>query len=77
MATPGGVIVDYFERVQNVQSLMWDEYEVNRMMKNLILKTFDRVWEGALEYGVSLRLAAFVLALDKVCVAKKIRGIFP
>ena len=56
---------------------MWDEYEVNRMMKNLILKTFDRVWEGALEYGVSLRLAAFVLALDKVCVAKKIRGIFP
>ena len=77
VATPGGVIVDYFERVQNVQSLMWDEYEFNRMMKNLILKTFDRVWEGALEYGVSLRLAAFVLALDKVCVAKKIRGIFP
>lgn len=77
VATTGGVIVDYFERVQNVQSLMWDEYEVNRMMKNLVLKTFDRVWEESARTGLSLRQAAFVLALDKVCEAKRIRGIFP
>lgn len=77
VATIGGVIVDYFERVQNVQSLMWDEYEVNRMMKNLLLKTFDRVWEASVSGGISLRMAAFVLALEKVCEAKRIRGIFP
>ncbi len=77
VATTGGVIVDYFERVQNVQSLMWDEYEVNRMMKNLLLKTFDRVWAAAMSRGISLRMAAFVLALEKVCEAKRIRGIFP
>ena len=77
VATTGGVIVDYFERVQNIQSLMWDEYEVNRMMRNLLLKTFDRVWEAACAQRLSLRMASFVLALDKVCEAKRIRGIFP
>ena len=77
VATTGGVIVDYFERVQNVQSLMWDEYEVNRMMKNLLLKTFDKVWETAGRENLSLRMASFVLALEKVCDAKRIRGIFP
>ncbi|MBR5390259.1 MAG: glutamate dehydrogenase, partial [Clostridia bacterium] len=77
VATTGGVIVDYFERVQNVQSLMWDEYEVNRMMKNLLLKTFDKVWETAGREKFSLRMASFVLALEKVCDAKRIRGIFP
>ena len=69
--------MDYFERVQNVQSLMWDEYEVNRMMKNLLLKTFDKVWETAGRENLSLRMASFVLALEKVCEAKRIRGIFP
>lgn len=77
VATAGGVIVDYFERVQNVQSLMWEEYEVDRMMKSIILKTFDQVWEAAVQHGVSLRTASYVIALEKVCEAKRIRGIFP
>lgn len=77
VATTGGVIVDYFERVQNVQSLMWDAYEVNRMMKNLLLKTFDRVWAESGRTGLSLRKAAFSLALAQLCEAKRIRGIFP
>ncbi len=77
VATAGGVIVDYFERVQNVQSLIWDQFEVDRMMKNIILKTFDKVWEAAVSHGVSLRMASYVIALEKVCQAKKIRGIFP
>ena len=77
VATAGGVIVDYFERVQNVQSLIWEPYEVDRMMKNIILKTFDQVWEAAVRHGVSLRMASYVIALEKVCEAKRIRGIFP
>lgn len=77
VATAGGVIVDYFERVQNVQSLMWEAYEVDRMMKNIVLKTFDQVWEAAVRHGVSLRVASYVIALEKVCEAKRIRGIFP
>ena len=77
VATAGGVIVDYFERVQNIQSLIWEQYEVDRMMKNIILKTFDQVWEAAVRHGVSLRMASYVIALEKVCDAKRIRGIFP
>lgn len=77
VATAGGVIVDYFERVQNVQSLIWDPFEVDRMMKNIILKTFDQVWEAAVHHGISLRMASYVIALEKVCEAKRIRGIFP
>ena len=77
VATAGAVIVDYFERVQNVQSLIWEQFEVDRMMKNIILKTFDQVWEAAVRHGVSLRVASYVIALEKVCEAKRIRGIFP
>lgn len=77
VATAGGVIVDYFERVQNVQSLIWEQFEVDRMMKNIILKTFDKVWEAAVTHDVSLRTASYVIALEKVCEAKRIRGIFP
>ena len=77
VATAGGVIVDYFERVQNVQSLIWEQFEVDRMMKSIILKTFDQVWEAAVQHGVSLRTASYVIALEKVCEAKRIRGIFP
>lgn len=77
VATAGGVIVDYFERVQNVQSLIWEQFEVDRMMKSIILKTFDKVWEAAVAHDVSLRTASYVIALEKVCEAKRIRGIFP
>jgi len=77
VATLGGVIVSYFERVQNVQSLMWDEYEVNRMLKSIVLKTFDEVWEHAEEKQVSLRMGAYLIALRRICTAKRIRGIFP
>lgn len=77
VATAGGVIVDYFERVQNVQSLIWEQFEVDRMMKSILLKTFDKVWEAAVSHGVSLRMASYLIALEKVCEAKRIRGIFP
>lgn len=77
VSTLGGVIVSYFERVQNIQSLMWDEYEVGRMLKSVILKTFDEVWQNANRRKVSLRMSAYLLALEKLCEAKRIRGIFP
>lgn len=77
VATLGGVIVSYFERVQNVQSLMWDEFEVNRMLRSIILKAFDEVWEVSRRDSVPMRLGAYLIALERVCTAKRIRGIFP
>ena len=77
VATLGGVIVSYFERVQNVQSLMWDEFEVNRMLRSIILKAFDEVWEVSRSDQVPMRMGAYLIALKRVCTAKRIRGIFP
>ena len=77
VATLGGIIVSYFERVQNVQSLMWDEFEINRMLKNVILKTYDEVWEVSRKNAVPMRMGAYLIALERVCTAKRIRGIFP
>ena len=77
LANAGGMIVSYFEWVQNIQSLMWDEDEVNRMMRQVIMKAFDDVWQRAQEQRITLRQSAYSLALEKVCRSKKIRGIFP
>jgi len=77
VATLGGLVVSYFERVQNVQSLMWDEYEVNRMLKNIVLKAFDEVWEYSRINSLTLREGCCAIALQRVCEAKRIRGIFP
>lgn len=77
LANAGGMIVSYFEWVQNIQSLVWDGDEVYRMLRQIIIKAFDDVWERAQEQHITLRQSAYSLALEKVCRAKKIRGIFP
>ena len=77
LANAGGMIVSYFEWVQNIQTLVWDGDEVNRMLRQIILKAFDDVWARAQEQKISLRKSAYSLALERVCRAKKIRGIFP
>lgn len=77
LANAGGMIVSYFEWVQNIQSLMWDADEVNRMLRQIIIKAFDDVWEETQANNTTLRMGACRLALQKVCRAKKIRGIFP
>lgn len=77
LANAGGMIVSYFEWVQNIQTLVWDGDEVSRMLRQIILKAFDDVWTKAQEDHITLRQSAYALALERVCRAKKIRGIFP
>lgn len=77
LANAGGVVVSYFEWVQNIQSLMWDEEEVNKTLEKIMVKAFDNVWAMKTEKNTTIRMAAYMVAIDRILRAKKIRGIFP
>ncbi len=77
LANAGGVVVSYFEWVQNIQSLMWDEQEVNSALEKILIRAFNEVWDKACEKDTTLRMSANMVALDRIVKAKKIRGIFP
>lgn len=77
LANCGGVIVSYFEWVQNLQSFMWGEDYITENLRKIIGNAFNDVWKIAVEKDVTMRMAAYMLALERVVKAKKARGIFP
>jgi glutamate dehydrogenase (NAD(P)+) len=77
LANAGGVVVSYFEWVQDLQSFFWEEDEVNRNLKRMMVRSFQEVWSSAQAQKVPLRMAAYMLAVDKVAQAVASRGIFP
>ncbi len=77
LANAGGVVVSYFEWVQNMQCFFWEEAEVNRHLKRAMVQAFQRVWELSERHHVPLRLGAYMLAVGEVANAVQTRGIFP
>lgn len=77
LANAGGVIVSYFEWVQNIQSLTWEESEVNENLAKIITRAFDDVWSLSESKSATLRMAAYMTALRRLVVAKQFRPIFP
>jgi glutamate dehydrogenase (NAD(P)+) len=77
LANAGGVIVSYFEWVQNIQSLTWDEKNVNHELNRIMVNAIEEVNALSGEKNISMRTAAYAMALKRLVQAKKIRGIFP
>lgn len=77
LANAGGVVVSYFEWVQDLQCFFWDEAEVNSNLKRIMVRSFKEVWDFSRAQKVSLRLGAYMLAVDKVSNALQARGVFP
>ncbi len=77
LANAGGVIVSYFEWVQDLQFYFWEENEVNEKLHKVITRAYADVAATAEKHGISMREAAMVLGVGRVVEATKLRGIYP
>lgn len=76
LANAGGVTVSYFEWVQDRQGFFWREREVNERLQDVMEQSFDQVVRYAETHGVDNRIAAYILAIDRVARALKLRGFY-
>jgi glutamate dehydrogenase (NAD(P)+) len=77
LCNSGGVIVSYFEWVQNREALFWTLREINRRLRRLILHAAERVWDLVEDERITSRLAAHAIAVRTVAEASRLRGLYP
>ncbi|HIY19671.1 MAG TPA: Glu/Leu/Phe/Val dehydrogenase [Candidatus Blautia avistercoris] len=74
LANAGGVVVSYFEWVQNIQSMAWELDEVNQMLKKVMLKAYNDVRTMSKEKDSTMRMGAYMVAINRITTAGKLRG---
>ena len=74
LCNAGGVTVSYFEMVQNFYMYYWDEEEVHKRLEKKMTAAYHKVYETSKKYNINMRQAAYVVAVERVVEAMKLRG---
>jgi glutamate dehydrogenase (NAD(P)+) len=77
LANAGGVTVSYYEWVQDQYSFFWPEKKINDTLEQAMRTAFNSVYATAQRYDTDMRTGAYILAVDRVAEATRVRGIFP
>lgn len=76
LANAGGVVVSYFEWVQDLQNFFWTEEEVNSKLRDILVKAFNQVLAMSQKHAVDMRMAALMIGIDRVVRAMLWRGLY-
>jgi len=77
LCNAGGVVVSYFEWVQNREARFWSLDEINSRLHEIIVEAAGTVWQRAESDGIPSRLAAHAIAVERVAEATRLRGLYP
>jgi glutamate dehydrogenase (NAD(P)+) len=77
LCNAGGVIVSYFEWVQDLQNYFWTETQINRRLKQVLIRAFREVYAEVYRHQVDMRTAALMLGVRRVANGTQVRGLFP
>jgi len=76
LANAGGVVVSYFEWVQDLQNFFWTEDEVNKKLRDILVRTFHEVLNTSVKQKVGMRMAALMIGIERVVRAMLWRGLY-